>query len=62
VGWEGVGLCSYLLISFWWDRVDKDGGMRTHGTKYGSKASAGDALIRPRQSRLNALKWAVADH
>ena len=24
VGWEGVGLCSYLLISFWWDRVDKD--------------------------------------
>ncbi len=25
VGWEGVGLCSYLLISFWWDRVDEDG-------------------------------------
>ena len=25
VGWEGVGLCSYLLISFWWDRVDKNG-------------------------------------
>jgi NADH-quinone oxidoreductase subunit L len=25
VGWEGVGLCSYLLISFWWDRVDKEG-------------------------------------
>ncbi len=25
VGWEGVGLCSYLLISFWWDRVGKDG-------------------------------------
>lgn len=25
VGWEGVGLCSFLLISFWWDRVDKDG-------------------------------------
>ena len=23
VGWEGVGLCSYLLISFWWDRLDK---------------------------------------
>ncbi len=25
VGWEGVGLCSYLLISFWWDRLDKHG-------------------------------------
>ncbi len=25
VGWEGVGLCSYLLIGFWWDRVDKNG-------------------------------------
>jgi NADH-quinone oxidoreductase subunit L len=25
VGWEGVGLCSYLLIGFWWDRLDKDG-------------------------------------
>ncbi|MFN2208425.1 MAG: proton-conducting transporter membrane subunit, partial [Candidatus Promineifilaceae bacterium] len=25
VGWEGVGLCSYLLISFWWDRVDEEG-------------------------------------
>jgi NADH-quinone oxidoreductase subunit L len=25
VGWEGVGLCSYLLISFWWDRVNEEG-------------------------------------
>ncbi|MCB9420851.1 MAG: NADH-quinone oxidoreductase subunit L [Ardenticatenaceae bacterium] len=25
VGWEGVGLCSYLLIGFWWDRVDEKG-------------------------------------
>jgi NADH-quinone oxidoreductase subunit L len=25
VGWEGVGLCSYLLIGFWWDRLDKNG-------------------------------------
>jgi NADH-quinone oxidoreductase subunit L len=23
VGWEGVGLCSYLLISFWWRDRDK---------------------------------------
>ncbi|MDX1615521.1 MAG: NADH-quinone oxidoreductase subunit L [Candidatus Promineifilaceae bacterium] len=25
VGWEGVGLCSYLLIGFWFDRLDEEG-------------------------------------
>jgi NADH-quinone oxidoreductase subunit L len=25
VGWEGVGLCSYLLIGFWFDRVNEKG-------------------------------------
>ena len=25
VGWEGVGLCSYLLIGFWYDRERKEG-------------------------------------
>lgn len=25
VGWEGVGLCSYLLIGFWWDKKAPEG-------------------------------------
>ena len=25
VGWEGVGLCSYLLIGFWWDKRNGEG-------------------------------------
>lgn len=25
VGWEGVGLCSYLLIGFWWNKPNGEG-------------------------------------
>lgn len=27
VGWEGVGLCSYLLINFWFSRLQASKGM-----------------------------------
>lgn len=33
IGWEGVGLCSYLLISFWWDKTQKDSEFGTVGWK-----------------------------
>mgnify|MGYP002713086088 CR=1 FL=1 len=35
VGWEGVGLCSYLLISFWWD---KPNGLGWKNSNAGRKA------------------------
>ncbi len=33
IGWEGVGFCSYILISFWWDRAQKDKQFGTVGWK-----------------------------
>ena len=33
VGWEGVGLCSYLLIGFWFDKGENGTGNATAGKK-----------------------------
>ncbi len=33
VGWEGVGLCSYLLIGFWYDKGDDNVGNARAGRK-----------------------------
>ena len=33
VGWEGVGICSYLLIGFWYDKGDDNLGNARAGRK-----------------------------
>ncbi len=47
VGWEGVGLCSYLLIGFWFDK--------TRGEGYANANAARKAFIANRVGDLGLL-------
>jgi len=38
VGWEGVGLCSYLLIGFWFDKPEQESNGMTTGWKNSNAA------------------------
>ena len=40
LGWEGVGTCSYLLISFWFNREQRHGPARRPSSPTASATSA----------------------
>jgi NADH-quinone oxidoreductase subunit L len=54
VGWEGVGLCSYLLIGFWW-RVDANASAGKKAFLVNRIGDAGFLL------GIFVLVWALAD-
>ncbi len=72
LGWEGVGLCSYLLIGFWYRDEDNDRAARKAFivTRFGDTAfaiglfllfqAAGTLNIRDLLARIQVL-WSVGD-
>jgi hypothetical protein len=61
VGWEGVGLCSYLLIGFWFTNADyafagQEGVHREPHRRRGAHPRDGDPRVEGRELRASTTR------